>query len=390
MMTIDIPKGTTRAPHRPSGLADRFTRIDGVSVPDMLAAGRSLPSSWFHEQEIFAQEQQQIWRRSWVYVGPASKAKEPGDYFTCEVAGVPLLVVRGKDELLRAFVNICRHRQHAVAVGSGNRKILQCMYHGWTYKLDGSFNAAPRTRRDPDFDGTSLCLRNVHVQTLGDMLFLNLDADADNLADALGPVPDLARTRGLPIDEATFRARRTMAYPSNWKIAYGNNAECYHCPTCHPAFAREFRLGPDYYKVTQVGPQHYETDADLREGHPHQYQYFAWPSFFIFGSGQTFFDGGGEVDRPHFSAFTFLPTSPTETRIDVDLYHVNDVPGGQVTEWFDNVFAVLAEDVEICCRVQRAHESEATEPGTFVTSIDSEQLQMRWEELVYRRLTEDH
>ena len=144
--------------------ADRGIDPDGT-IGARIEAGRTLPSNWYTDQAVFEQEQKAIFRRSWEYVGHRGQVSRPGDFFTCEVGGVPIAVVCGNDSLVRGFVNICRHRLHPVVEGAGNRALLQCRYHAWTYKLDGSFNGAPRTRNDPTFDGTSLCLLPVGVES---------------------------------------------------------------------------------------------------------------------------------------------------------------------------------------------------------------------------------
>ena len=148
------------------------------SIGRAISEARTLPSAWYTDQEIFQREQERIFRRSWEYVGHRGQVAKAGDFFTCEVGGMPMVVVCGKDDVVRAFHNICRHRHHSVAIGDGNSKLLRCMYHSWTYRLDGSFNAAPRSKEDPNFDGSSLCLKHGSVEFIGNMVFVNPSAAA--------------------------------------------------------------------------------------------------------------------------------------------------------------------------------------------------------------------
>src|SRR3954453_1352982 len=111
-----------------------------------LDRGISLPSSWFTDPAITALEQERIFRRSWQYVGRAEQVAQVGDYLTGTVGGIPIVVVRAEHGL-NALINVCRHRRHEVMSGTGNRKLLQCPYHAWTYELDGRLRTAPRCER---------------------------------------------------------------------------------------------------------------------------------------------------------------------------------------------------------------------------------------------------
>ena len=102
-----------------------------------------------------------------------------------------MVVVRGHDGALRAFVNVCRHRGHLVAEGCGRRETLQCPYHAWTYGLDGSLRAAPRSEREPGFDLGDWALHRVRVETWGPLVFVN-------------PTPTRRRS---PIRSGAFRHR---------------------------------------------------------------------------------------------------------------------------------------------------------------------------------------
>src|SRR5690606_21764429 len=92
--------------------------------------GNALPYYAYTDPHIYREELEKIFSRSWQFVGHSSQVAQPGDYFTCEVAGEPILVVRGKDDTLRAFYNVCPHRATKLEKkDAGNKKILQCGYH---------------------------------------------------------------------------------------------------------------------------------------------------------------------------------------------------------------------------------------------------------------------
>ena len=120
---------------------------------------RTLPWDWYVSADVLAQEQERVFKRAWTYACPAEWVTEPGAYVACNTGDVPLVVVRGRNGALRAFVNVCRHRGSVIASGRGRRETLQCPYHAWTYDLDGTLRKAPRSERESDFRPEELSLR---------------------------------------------------------------------------------------------------------------------------------------------------------------------------------------------------------------------------------------
>lgn len=382
MARLDLgpPEGARAADLDPDG-----------NVGAMIEAGRTLPSSWYTDPAVHDLEQRLISRRAWEYVGNRGQVSAPGDFFTCDVGGVPVVVVCGKDGLVRAMVNICRHRHHPVAVGAGNRSALQCQYHAWTYKLDGTLSGAPRSREDPSFDGSALCLRPVAVDFLGEMLFVNASGDAPPLADVLGPIPSLGRARGLPFDSARFQQRRSVEFAANWKIAWDNNCECYHCPTVHNAWFKTARLDKDHVYSHPIGPFHFEVVMDQHEGAAPDHSFYCWPSVCITSSGGagkvgSLDDLGAGTAHPGYFAWRFVPLTAGTSRIDLDVFCVEDLDEATLDEWYEVILNVVNEDRDVCNRVQQAHESGVGELGTLLTAIDSEFHTQTWERLFHRAL----
>src|SRR5204862_6169528 len=144
------PGGARARDERSAAIAGRYSRpmssADFRFEPD-LSLARTLPSSWYVDPQRLEVERERVFGRSWQLVGHTEQARLPGDYFTCQVAGEPLVVTRAEDGALHAFSNVCRHRAGPVARGSGHRKSLMCGYHGWGYGLDG------RLLTTPEWDG---------------------------------------------------------------------------------------------------------------------------------------------------------------------------------------------------------------------------------------------
>src|SRR4051794_31846331 len=188
---------------------------------------------------MLRRENELIFGRSWQYAGPLSMLDGPGSFFTCRAGATPIVVVQTREGDLRAFFNVCRHRGHEVAQGCGRRETLQCPYHAWTYDLDGSLRAAPRSDREAAFDASDYGLRPVLVETSGPLVFVNPDVDAMPLHDVLGELPREAAARGVDLTGLAYRGRsREQVIDANWKIVVENFLECYHCPVAHKSFSK--------------------------------------------------------------------------------------------------------------------------------------------------------
>jgi choline monooxygenase len=227
--------------------------IDATEIRAALAAGATLPADWYTDPAVLRLEQERIFARSWQYAGRAEVVREPGTFFTTFAGHIPVVVVRDREGELRGFVNVCRHRGHIVADGSGSRNALQCPYHAWTYDLDGTLRAAPRSEREPDFDWEAYSLLPVSVEALGPLVFVNPDRDASPLAQALGRLPAHLADGGLDLDRLRLRERVEWEIASNWKIAMENFLECYHCPVAHPGFSKVIDVDPDAYLLESDG-----------------------------------------------------------------------------------------------------------------------------------------
>ena len=151
--------------------------------------------------------------------------------------------------MLRAFLNVCRHRGFPVAEGAGSRETLQCPYHAWTYGLDGSLRTAPRSDEEPGFRRDELGLVPVAVDTWGPFVFVNVGPEPEPLADALGSMPAQVAELGLDVDDLVFHSRWDADIEANWKIVCENFLECYHCQVAHPAFAEVIDTSTEAYAL---------------------------------------------------------------------------------------------------------------------------------------------
>src|SRR5215470_6568111 len=167
----------------------RLSAMNLDQVDPNIARAWTLPASVYTDPSVFAEEKEKIYARTWQVVGHASQLANPGDYFTTELVGEPLLFVRGSDGMLRGFYNVCRHRAGPPAEGCGSRKLFRCGYHGWTYGLDGALISAPGFEGQPDFSPTRFALTPVRVEQWFNLIFVNFDPSAEPLVKSLGQLP---------------------------------------------------------------------------------------------------------------------------------------------------------------------------------------------------------
>ena len=326
---------------------------------------QSLPWSWYSDPDVLRREQERIFRRAWQYVGHAGSVEAVGDRFAAWAGEVPVLVVRDEDGP-RAFLNVCRHRGSLLVEGEGSGKSVQCPYHAWTYGLDGSLRAAPRSEREPDFDKEGISLVPLRLETWGPLLFVCPDAGAPPLADTLGPLPEL-----LPLDGLVFHSRDEVELAANWKIACENYLECYHCPVAHKGFSAAYDVDPDEYRLEPSGAYVLSQFARTRDGEEAQAQFhFVWPNLRI-----NVFAGA-----PNLSVGPLLPAGPERSTGFLDYFFASD----EDPAWLEELLAfdrqVGAEDRVLVERVQKGVRSGVVQEGRLLG--ESEQLVARFQELV--------
>jgi choline monooxygenase len=337
---------------------------------------RSLPWAWYADADVLRREGERIFARSWQYAGHLGQIGETGGFFAATAGQIPVVVTRAGDDELRAFLNVCRHRGHVVASGSGERETLQCPYHAWTYGLDGRLRAAPRSDREPGFDTDELGLKQIQVDTWGPLVFVNPDPEAVPLADALGDVPtQLAEI--LDVNALEFRFRTEFELDANWKISCENFLECYHCAVAHPGFSAAVDVSPDAYRLSaaglvssQVGPLRQNGNSFLAHGEvPRSQFHFLWPNF-----GLNVFPG-----HPNLSCGPMLPLGPERTGRFLDYFFAPEVD----QEWIDELVAfdnqVGTEDRALVEGVQRGVRSGILTEGHVLS--ESEQLVAHFQRL---------
>jgi len=199
-----------------------------------LAEAATIPGPWYTDPRIAELERAAVFGHSWQMVARVDQLREPGRYVTADVAGEPIVVVRGHDGALRAFFNVCRH--HAAAVMTqpeGSAERLRCPYHGWTYALDGRLESTPEFEGVCHFDRAANGLAPARVATWEKLVFVHLDPDPPPLEGWLG-TSLMSQVAPLGLDGLHFVERRAWTIECNWKVFVDNYLDGgYHIPYLH-------------------------------------------------------------------------------------------------------------------------------------------------------------
>jgi len=236
-----------------------MTRAPSIIDSD-LARAHTLPSRFYLDAHVLDEEHKHIFARTWQIVGRSDQVTKSGDYFTTQLAGEPLLIVRGTDGELRGFYNVCKHRAGPPATGCGSRKLFRCGYHGWTYSLEGKLINAPECEGVEDFHPEHFGLTRIHTSEWSGLVFVNLSRTPEPLHTALGELP--AQAAKFHFDKMRFYKRREYVMDCNWKTYIDNFLEGYHLPSVHPSLNREL----DYSQYhTELFSKHSLQTSPIRD-----------------------------------------------------------------------------------------------------------------------------
>jgi choline monooxygenase len=341
--------------------AMRSDALPGDTATTDLDHAQALPARYYVGNGMLAMEQRAVFARSWQPLAHQDQLAEPGDHVVGQIAGVPVIIVRGKDGLLRAFPNVCRHRAGPLALCNGKgAHSLQCKYHGWTYTLEGQLRSAPEMKDVPDFDVGNIHLPPLRVHEWQGLVFVALSKDVPDFDEVYGGISEHI----APIDLAAMRYLRTVNYDvdCNWKVYVDNYVEGYHLPHVHPGLNKllDYRaydtvLSPWY--SLQSSPLRNSSDA---YGDGQAFYYFVYPNVML-----NIMSGRLQTNR-------ILPLGPDRCRIAFDYYYGQDAQA-QARIAADQDFSdeVQNEDIAICEAVQRGLGSGFYSPGRLCPRRES-------------------
>ena len=307
-----------------------------------LATATTLPASCYVTADAAQRDRRAVFARSWQLVAHTAHLAQAGDHVVNEIAGVPLLIVRGDDGELRAMHNVCRHRAGPLAVCDGRAaKRLRCRYHGWSYALDGRLLSAPEMEDTQDFDLAAIRLPQARVATWRGLVFAALGA-----APPLAEILDGIDARIGPSALAGYALHQRIAYEiaCDWKVYVDNYLEGYHVPHIHPELNRmldyrSYRTELSCWHSLQWSPL--ESAGDLY-GNGDALYYWLWPNTML------------NILPDRVQTNRVLPLADARCRVEFDFYYPDAADAApHRTRDLEFSDVVQKEDVDICERVQR-------------------------------------
>ena len=363
--------------------------VDEYDPSLALDRASTIPSSWYVNRELYELELKTVFSNTWQLAGRLDQVSQPGQYVTTDIAGEPIVVVRGNDGVLRAFFNVCRH--HAAAVmteAEGKAAQLRCPYHGWTYSLEGALKGTPDFSAVCDFDRARNGLAPVEIAEWENWVFVKLSETSAMTLEQFLTKSLVEEIRRINLTELHWFERRHYSFDCNWKVFVDNYLDGgYHVPYLHKGLDSVL----DYSNYTiENGERHClqwspivtegaeDQTGAVRKGDRALY-YWIYPNFMI-----NWYDGVMDTNL-------VVPRGVDQTEVIFDFYFP-DVISPEARE--RNVASVAVgqriqdEDVAICKSVQRGLNSRAYNAGRL--SVRREAGEHLFHRLLHADLSRAH
>jgi Rieske 2Fe-2S family protein len=194
----------------------------------------TMPGEYYTSPAILDEERARLLPKMWHCAGRASSVAKPGHFVVRDVAGESIMLVRGKDATLRAFFNVCRHRGTRLCTEASGEfsETIQCPYHAWTYRLDGSLTGAPHMNEVQGFDKADYPLHQAALAEWEGFVFVNVSKEPEPFGEWFRPM--IGRLSRYEIGALAVGHSVKYEVRANWKLVFQNYSECLHCPMIHP------------------------------------------------------------------------------------------------------------------------------------------------------------
>jgi len=207
-----------------------------MTAKEITGLSESFNREEYNSPEIFKREMQKIYGTNWCFAGISEELNKVGDRLVVDIGDESILILRNRENQLRAFYNVCQHRgsQLCDSSGSGYGAAITCPYHAWSYSVDGALVATPLHEKD-SINRSTLGLKSVKVDEWQGAIFVSLDPNAPPLTTWLND----HYSRPLELEKFALsklkNARTTIdEVEANWKVLAENYSECLHCAVVHP------------------------------------------------------------------------------------------------------------------------------------------------------------
>jgi len=369
----------------------RIVDLDKIeATKNSINEANGLPNECYLNDEYFKIEREKVFFNNWIVVGVSSSVPEVGDTKPFNLMGIPLLILRDKNNKIRVFHNVCSHRGMILVNEECKLKnTIRCPYHSWSYNFNGELIATPHVG-GIGFIKSKSNLKEVSTYVWMDLIFINVNKNKKDFEESIDPLEKQWSKFISKEDQKLIRHARDFGYfnmevKSNWKLAIENYCESYHLPWVHPELNRVSNL-KDHYHIEDLaetfsgqGSNKYSQQFD---GNKKLLTFPNWPKDLYQNSEYvSLFPNvmlGIHVD--HFYAFWLEPLSNNNTREHFEMYYVGDesASSDEYKEIRKKNFVfwqeVMNEDIAAIEGMQKGRSSPAYNGGNFSPVMDTPTL----------------
>ena len=375
----------------------RIVDLDKIeATKNSINEANGLPNECYLNDEYFKIEREKVFFNNWIVVGVSSSVPEVGDTKPFNLMGIPLLILRDKNNKIRVFHNVCSHRGMILVNEECKLKnTIRCPYHSWSYDFNGELIATPHVggmniHETEGFIKSKSNLKEVSTYVWMDLIFINVNKNKKDFEESIDPLEKQWSKFISKEDQKLIRHARDFGYfnmevKSNWKLAIENYCESYHLPWVHPELNRVSNL-KDHYHIEDLaetfsgqGSNKYSQQFD---GNKKLLTFPNWPKDLYQNSEYvSLFPNvmlGIHVD--HFYAFWLEPLSNNNTREHFEMYYVGDesASSDEYKEIRKKNFVfwqeVMNEDIAAIEGMQKGRSSPAYNGGNFSPVMDTPTL----------------
>ena len=351
-------------------------------VKEPLGTANGLPNAHYIDPAVFAEERDALLFGQWAGLAVAADVPEAGDAKPITFMGMPLLLLRDRNDQVRVFQNTCRHR--GMILVEEPRKIegaIRCPYHSWCYSTEGKLVSTPHVggpgrNTHPDVDRATLGLIEIRSHIWRDVVWVNVDGQAPEFEVAMKPVMDRWAKFERPLYHGGADSKFVLSVKSNWKLAVENYCESYHLPWVHPGLNSYSRL-EDHYNIEEYGAYSGQGTLVYR-----QLEGTNGAKFTDFEGLDAKWDTAAEyisvypnvllrMHRDHAFAIVLVPKGPEETEENIHLYYATPETNAELraknTEQWKVVFE---EDIFVVEGMQRGRHGVNFDGGRFSPAMD--------------------
>ncbi len=369
-------------------------KIEVVKNPIEKAHG--LPNECYLNNDYLEFEKEKIFKNNWTMIGVASSVPNPGNAKPFNLLGIPILIVRNKENEVKVFHNVCSHRGFKLVDQECKLKnVIRCPYHSWSYDFNGKLTVTPHIgglgkHEVEGFDKNNSNLKEIKSNIWMDLIFININSNAKPFEDFIKPLEDrwskfISKKDQKLIRHSTDNGYFNMTVNSNWKFAIENYCESYHLPWIHP----------ELNKVSNISDHYHIEDENLnfsgQGSNKYSQQFDGNIKFKCFPNWPTELSEKSEyvslypnvmlgIHIDHFYAFWLEPISNNQTKEHFELYYIGDESAS--SDEFKDIRAknfafwqeVMNEDVTAIEGMQNGRNSPAYNGGNFSPVMDTPTL----------------